>query len=117
MSDLSDYAEGVLLAALTDRPYIQLHTGAPGEAGTANVATETDRQQVTMGAASSGTRTSTSALEWLDVAADERITHVSAWDASSAGNCEWVAALASARDLERGNTFQIATGDLTFSLD
>ena len=32
--------------------YVQLHTGAPGAAGTSNVATETDRQAVTFSAAS-----------------------------------------------------------------
>lgn len=117
MSDLANHGEDQALDALTDQPYIKLHTGAPGEDGTSNAATETTRQQVTMGAASSGTRTSTTDLEWADVAATETITHVSAWDASTSGNCEWIAALDESKALTAGDTLQIATGDLTFSLD
>lgn len=50
--------------------WVQLHVGAPGAAGTANIATETTRKQATFGdAAASGAITNTVAVEWTNVAA------------------------------------------------
>jgi hypothetical protein len=115
MADLSNYGENLCAEALTDSPYIKLHKGAPGEEGTANAATTTTRDQVTLGAASGGARVSTTDAEFT-MAASETITHVSAWDHATAGNCEWVATLAEAKALTSGDTLQFEAGDLSIAL-
>ena len=66
--------------------WVKPHIGDPGAAGTANAATETTRKQATFGtAASGGSIANTVAVTWTNVAASEDYTHVSVWDASTAG--------------------------------
>ena len=67
-----------------DNLYLQLHTGDPGSAGTANVSAVTSRQQVTLGASALGVLTVTNIPAFL-MTATETITHVSLWSASSGG--------------------------------
>lgn len=121
---IANYAENALLDALFNNTalqksarYVKLHTGDPGEDGTANAATETTRKSVTGAAASGGTFTSVNDLIWTSVAATETYSHISIWDASSAGNCLWTGALTSAKSVNAGDTFTIPTGSLTVSLD
>jgi hypothetical protein len=121
---ISNWAENAILDAIFNNTalqkntrYAQLHTGDPGEAGTNNVATETDRVAITGAAAVGGTFTSTNDLEWLSMAGTETISHLSIWDASVAGNCLWTGALTSPQPVNTGNTFTIAAGDLTVSVD
>src|SRR5690606_36777614 len=68
---ISGAADDLLDELRTTYTYIQLHTDDPGAAGTSNVATEGDRVQVTWGAASSGSMSSASDLEWTNVAGSE----------------------------------------------
>jgi hypothetical protein len=66
--------------------WVQLHTDAPGPAGTANVATETTRIQAVFGdAADGGALSNTVDLEWVDVAGAEDYTHHTEWSASTNG--------------------------------
>lgn len=121
---ISNYAENKLLDAIfngtsyveADR-YVQLHIGDPGETGAGNVAAETTRKSVTSAAASSGTFTSVNDLQWTNVAGTETISHISIWDASTSGNCLWYGALTVSKAVNAGDTFTIATGSLTVSLD
>jgi hypothetical protein len=99
------------------QPYVKLHTGDPGEDGTANAATETTRKALSTGAASGGTVTSDADLAWTNVAATETYTHVSIWDASVAGNCIWTGALAVSKAVVATDNFTIPSGSLTVSLD
>ena len=118
---ISNYAENKLLDTLggiafsVANAYLQLHTGDPGEAGTANAATETTRQAVSFGSAASGSMVSSATVEWTNVAATETYSHWSLWDASSAGNCLWSGGLASSAAVTAGDTFQITS--LTLTLD
>ena len=118
---ISNYAENALLNTLDGtsfsvaNTYLQLHTGDPGEAGTSNVATESDRVAVTFGTATSGSLASSAAVTWTNVAANETVTHWSMWDASTGGNCLWYGSLSSSAALQAGDTFQITT--LTLTLD
>lgn len=125
---ISDYAENKLLDAVvnasttggglpTADPYVKLHIGDPGEAGTANAATETTRKQVAFGAAASGTATSTGDAAWTSVAGTETYSHISLWDASTAGNCLWSGALTASKAVNAGDNFTIPSGSLTVSLD
>ena len=118
---ISNYLENALLNTLRGTSfsaasvYLKLHTGDPGEDGTGNAATETTRKVVAFSAASSGSMASSAAVTWTNVAATETITHWSAWDASTAGNCLWSGALSSPASVAAGDTFQITT--LTLTLD
>ena len=121
---VADYAEDALLNLTFNATaysgqstvYVKLHTGDPGEACTSNAATETTRQAVTFGASSGGTVTSDSAATWASVSTTETYSHVSLWDAAAAGNALWYGALTASRSVTAGDTFSIASGDLTVSL-
>lgn len=73
--------------------YLLLHTGDPTDLGTANVSVLTTRVSATLSAAdSSGTVSLTADLSWSETAS-ETITHISGWDASTAGHCCFIKAL------------------------
>lgn len=107
----ADDALDTLVAAY---PWIQLHTGAPGAAGTANVATENTRQDSTggWGASSGGVVTSTADIEWEDVAAAEQYTHFTAWTLSAAGAFGYSGTV-TANAVGVGDDFVIQAGDFT----
>lgn len=88
-------------------PYVKLHTGDPGAAGTSNASAETDRQAVTFGAPSAGSMTA-SAVQWTawDAGA-ETISHVSLWTASTAGTFLQSAALAASKAVSNGDTLSV----------
>lgn len=120
---VSDYAENAILDALFNNTalqksarYVKLHIGDPGEAGTANAATETTRKSVTGAAAVSGTFTSVNTLTWAAYPATETITHISIWDAATVGNCLWTGALVSSISVTSGTSFLIASGSLTVTV-
>jgi hypothetical protein len=96
--------------------YVQLHTADPGSAGTTAVAGETTRKLATFGAASGGAITTTAALTWTSVSTTETLSHVSFFDASSAGNFLGSDALNTPRAVTAGDTFEIAIGDLDLSI-
>ena len=118
---ISNYAELKLLDTLGNTSfavttcYVKLHTGDAGEDGTSNAATEPTRKSVSWSAASSGSKASSAALTWTNVAATETYSHWSMWDASTAGNCLWTGALSASASVTAGDTFQITS--LTLSLD
>lgn len=120
---ISNYAELKILDHLTGKAawtapttaYLKLHTGDPGEDGTANAATNTTRQSVSWNAASSGSIGASATVTWTNVSTTETYSHWSLWDASSAGNCLWTGSLSSNASVTAGDTFQITA--LTLSLD
>lgn len=124
MAGLSDYAEPKVLDVLFNNTafgavanvYMKLHVGDPGDAGTANAATETTRKEVTFSAASAGTITNDAAITWANVAGTEDYTHFSLWDAAAAGNCLFTGTV-TANAVTAGDTFTIATGDLDLTID
>ena len=97
--------------------WIQLHVGDPGANGTANVATETTRKDVTavFAAAASGAVTSDTAVTWTNVAGSEDFTHWSLWSASAAGTFYWSGTI-TANAVTAGDTFTFAVGDIDISL-
>jgi hypothetical protein len=99
---LSQYLANELLDAVGNNGsfavttvYVQLHVGDPSSTGTANPAVETTRKAASFGAASGGILTSDAAVTWTNIAGSEDATFFTAWD---------------------GDTFTIASGDLTVSL-
>lgn len=99
----------------TTYPWIKLHTGDPGAAGTSNAATETTRKQATWGSATGGTKTTTADLVWTNVAGAEDYTHFSMWSASTGGTFGGSGTI-TANAVSAGDTFTIPTGELDLSL-
>jgi hypothetical protein len=123
---IANYAENQILDAILnadvgDLPiaavYVKLHLGDPGEDCTANPAANTTREAVTFGAAASGVSTSDADVTWTSVPNAETYSHISLWDAATAGNPLWSGALSASEAVTVGNTFTIPSGDLTVSLD
>lgn len=124
---ISNYVETKVMDALFNNAspaaiqlaarHIKLHTGDPGEDGTSNAAGETTRQSITSAATSNGVFTSTNDLTWTNVSTSETYSHVSLWDDATAGNCLWTGALTAPKAVNAGDTFTIATGSLTVTLD
>jgi hypothetical protein len=96
--------------------YVKLHLGDPGASGASNAAAETTRKAVTFSAASAGAITNSADIDWTAVAATETVTHISFWDASTAGNFLGSDQLNASASLSAGGDFTIAAGDLDISL-
>lgn len=123
----SDAEKNRLLDAVTNRVdalktplWVQLHTGSPGAAGTANVSTETTRVEAIFGnAPSAGTITNTGSVTWSTInvtPASETITHISLWSASTGGSFKGADDLPASRVIQDGDELQIAVGALSISL-
>jgi hypothetical protein len=95
---------------------VKLHTADPGASGTTAAASNTTRQEGTFSAAANGSITTSAACTWTSVSATETYSHVSFWDASTAGNFLGSDALETARGVTAGDTFEIPAGDLDISL-
>jgi hypothetical protein len=65
--------------------FVKLHTGDPGSAGASAASAVTTRNGITFNAPSGGAMTLL-ALASYAMTTTETITHISIWDASSAGN-------------------------------
>jgi hypothetical protein len=96
--------------------FVKLHTADPGAAGSTAAAGETTRQAVTFSAAASGAITNSADVTWTNVSTSETLSHVSFWDASTAGTFLGSDALETARAVTAGDNFTISTGDLDLSL-
>jgi hypothetical protein len=108
-------ANNALDEVAADYTWIQLHTGDPGATGTANVASNSTRQQVTWGSASNGAMTSTNDLEWTSVPASENYTHFTAWSAATEGDFGFSGTI-TANAVTAGDDFTIPAGALNVSL-
>ena len=96
-------------------PYIKLHTGDPGAAGTANPATETTRKSISFGAASAGAITSDADISWTNISGSQDATHFSAWDSLTAGNFLFSGTI-TGNAYTAGDTYTISSGNLSASL-
>lgn len=89
-------------------PWLKLHTGDPGSAGTANASAETTRKQLTFASPAGTGSSAATAVTWTSWSAgSETITHVSLWDASTSGNFKMSAALASSLSVTNGATVSV----------
>lgn len=93
--------------------WVKLHLGDPGAAGATSPAANTTRQQATFSAASGGSITTSADINWTNVPNAETYSHVSFWDASSAGSFLGSDDLAVARVMAVGDNFTITAGQLT----
>ncbi len=96
-------------------PFLKLHTGDPGAAATSNAAGETTRKAITFSSAAAGSKASSGALTWTNVASSETYSFGSIWTASSAGTFEMSGTI-TANAVTAGDTFTIASAGLTITL-
>lgn len=97
--------------------FVQIHTGDPGSAGTANVSSVTTRVALTFAAASSGSIAANGTLpSWASWAgaSPETVSHISVWSASTSGTFYFSAALTASKAVTTGDTLNLAS--LTFAL-
>lgn len=120
---IANYMETLLLKSLKNESaavaevFAKLHTGDPGEEGTANAATETTRKKITWKAAASGVIKNEVALKWEAVSTTETYKYLSLWDAAAAGNPLWSGALTAEKAMSSGDNFEIKAEELSVSLD
>lgn len=97
--------------------FAKLHTADPGPAGaTAAAAGDTTRKAVTYSAASGGAIAITGTNpSWTNGGTSETLTHVSYWDASTAGNFLWSSALTAAQAWANTNTFTLTTSGVSIA--
>jgi len=86
--------------------FVLPHTGDPGSAGTANTIASVPRVAVTWNAAAGGSKTASNTPAWASwaFASPSVITHLSFWDAVTAGNFLFSCSVASAQTVVTGNT-------------
>jgi hypothetical protein len=96
--------------------WVKLHTADPGDDGTTAAASNTTRMEGTFSAASGGAITNSADLAWVSVSQTETYSHVSFWDASTAGAFLGSDALETARGVTAGDNFTISAGDLDLSI-
>jgi hypothetical protein len=94
--------------------YIKLHVGDPGAAGTANASAVTTRQSATFSAASAGAIALSNSPAFT-MTTTETISHISVWDASSAGNLLWTAALTTSKAVVNTDTLTFTTLGVSLS--
>lgn len=113
---LSSTAANALLASLVGTyTWVQFHVGQPGANGTANVAVETTRHQVTWGAPAGGVVSNSGSVSWTTVAGTEDYTHFTVWTASVAGTFGFSGTV-TANPVVAGDTFTFTVGSLVASL-
>lgn len=95
-------------------PFVKLHVGDPGAAGATNPSAVTTRNAVTWNAPSGGSMTLATLGTW-SMTTSETITHISIWDASTAGNFIESWALTAGVAVVNGSTFSLTSLTLSFS--
>lgn len=92
--------------------WAKLHTADPGSAGTTAASSVTTRMQFTWSAASAGSKSITTTLPaWTSWAGTngEVVTHISVWDASTAGNFLYSYALTASKTVNTGDTLTLSS--------
>lgn len=112
---LASILNGTAFTTYTN-PYVQLHTGDPGAAGTANVAGESTREQA-LGTfvVSGGSTTNPDAVNWTSVTTAETYSYVTLWSASTGGTF-LASGTITANAVAVGDNFSIPIGDMTISM-
>jgi len=128
MSMSYEKANTILNADLRDgSPHLMLHTGDPGNAGTANGAqvgtADIARKPVTMGTAVASTTATeqisenTADVSWAGTEIDsgQSISHFTIWDATTAGNVLYIATIQTAKTTGSDGV-TVSAGDLEVAI-
>ena len=100
----------------TDANNVQLHTGAPGSAGTSNVSSVTTRPAVTWASASAGSVAANGTNPaWTSWAGSngEVDTHISFWSASSSGTFGFSMPLNASVTMDTGDSLTLTSISVT----
>jgi hypothetical protein len=91
--------------------FVKLHTADPGSAGATAAAVGSATRVAATFAAPSGNAIALNGTlpVWTNGGTSETLTHISVWDASSAGNFLWSAALTASQAWVSTNTFTLNT--------
>ena len=95
--------------------YVALHTADPGASGTTAASAVTTRVSPTFSAASAGSMAMTSMASTWSMTATETISHISLWDASTAGTFLWSVALTASKSVINGDTLSMSSLTLAFT--
>ena len=95
--------------------YVKLHTADPGATGATAASAVTTRYACTFSASSAGSMALTSMGGTWSMTATETISHISLWDASTAGNFMWSVALTASKSVVSGDTLSLTSLTLAFS--
>lgn len=105
------------LYATSGAIFLQLHTAAPGTAGTTGISVgSTTRESVTMTTPSAGATANNAAVQWTNGGTSETITAVSFWSAATGGTYLGSGALGTSQTWASGNIIQIPTSDFSVSI-
>jgi hypothetical protein len=94
--------------------FLKLHTADPGAAGATAASGVTTRNAVTFAAASAGSM-ALSSVGTFSMTGTETISHISLWDASTAGNFLQSAALTASVPVINGSTLSFSALTLSFT--
>ena len=99
--------------------FVQLHIGDPGADGTSNPAVENTRQSVDFDTAANiltdgrAQALTLADVTWVSVAGTETYSHISIWDAVTAGNSWYKGAMAASVAVAAGSNFTFPAGAKT----
>ena len=102
----------------TNAAYVQLHTGAPGSAGTSNVSSTTTREAVTWASASGGSVSASNSPAWTSWAGTngEADTDISFWSASTSGTFGLSMPLNSPVTMDTGDSLTLTSISITIPI-
>ena len=108
--------KGTGSTSFTANVWAQLHTANPMAVGTNAFSSVTTRSSASW-TVSGGTATSSNTPQWATWAGTngEIVSHVSFWDASSAGNFLWSAALSASKTVNTGDTLTLSSSSLVIT--
>lgn len=95
--------------------FAELHIGDPGAAGTTSPSAVTTRLAVTFSAAASGALALSGTVGPWTSTATETLSHVAFWDASTAGNFLWSAAMGATHGWNSGDTFTLTSAGFSLA--
>jgi len=95
--------------------YVKLHTADPGATGATAASAVTTRYACTFSASSAGSMALTSMGGTWSMTSTETISHISLWDASTAGNFMWSVALTASKSVVSGDTLSLTSLTLAFT--
>lgn len=112
-----NHMHGAVASTAPAGNFIKLHTGDPGAAGAGNASSVTTRPSATFSAASAGAIAMSNTPSWTSWAGTngEVVTHVSNWDANTAGTYLHSAALAASKTVQTGDTLTLSSMSVSLS--
>ena len=115
-NEILDHIFNNAAAPAVATPYVSLHTGDPGETGASELTGGSyARQSGAFGAASAGSVSSTADVDFTGMPS-ATITHVGIWSSSTAtasANFIIGGALTASKSTNSGDTFRLASGNLS----